>query len=75
MGKQPIAVICFDQPSPQAGPAGISDNIVAAPVRWPASAWDCPRYTGGRYAVIEAQAAAGATIRKEYGLRGYCAPR
>ena len=37
---------------------------------------DCPRYSGGRYAVLEAQAAAdGGTIRKDYRLPGYCRPR
>jgi micrococcal nuclease len=36
---------------------------------------DCPRYSGGRYAAIEAQAAAdGATIRESYRLPGYCRP-
>ena len=37
---------------------------------------DCPRFSGGRYAVVEAQAAAGgATIRKDYRLPGYCRGR
>jgi micrococcal nuclease len=34
---------------------------------------DCPRFSGGRYRVIEAQAAAdGATIGRTYRLPGYC---
>ena len=37
---------------------------------------DCPRFSGGRYAILETQAAAGgATIRKDYRLPGYCRPR
>ena len=37
---------------------------------------DCPRFSGGRYAVVEAQAAAkGATIRRDHRLPGYCRPR
>lgn len=37
---------------------------------------DCPRFSGGRYAVIEAQAAAaGATIQDSYGLPRYCRAR
>jgi micrococcal nuclease len=36
---------------------------------------DCPRFSGGRYHVIEAQAAAdGATIGRTYRLPGYCRP-
>ena len=49
----------------------IAESVVSAGL-----ARDCPRYSGGRYAVIEAQAAAGgATIRKDYPLPGYCRPR
>jgi micrococcal nuclease len=34
---------------------------------------DCPRFSGGRYHVIETQAAAdGATIGRTYRLPGYC---
>jgi endonuclease YncB( thermonuclease family) len=34
---------------------------------------DCPRFSGGRYRVIEAGAAAGgATIGRTYRLPGYC---
>jgi micrococcal nuclease len=37
---------------------------------------DCPRFSGGRYHVIEAQAAAdGATIGRTYWLPGYCQAR
>jgi endonuclease YncB( thermonuclease family) len=37
---------------------------------------DCPRFSGGRYRVIEAGAAKdGATIARTYPLPGYCAPR
>ena len=37
---------------------------------------DCPRFSGGRYAEAERQAAAaGATIRRAYPLPGYCRPR
>ena len=37
---------------------------------------DCPRYSGGRHAEAERQAAAdGATIREVYPLPGYCRPR
>jgi micrococcal nuclease len=37
---------------------------------------DCPRFSGGRYASAERQAAAdGATIRRAYPLPGYCRPR
>ena len=37
---------------------------------------DCPRFSGGRYAEAEHQAAAdGATIRQAYILPGYCRPR
>jgi micrococcal nuclease len=37
---------------------------------------DCPRFSGGRNAVIEAQAAAdGATIRRDYRLPEYCRKR
>jgi micrococcal nuclease len=37
---------------------------------------DCPRFSGGRYAVIEAQAVVeGATIRESYRLPGYCRER
>jgi micrococcal nuclease len=37
---------------------------------------DCPRFSGGRYAVIEAQAAAdGATIQESYRLPAYCRVR
>jgi micrococcal nuclease len=37
---------------------------------------DCPRFSGGRYAVLEAQAATdGATIRETYRLPGYCRRR
>ena len=37
---------------------------------------DRPRYSGGRYALIEGQAAAdGATLRESYRLPGYCRRR
>ena len=37
---------------------------------------DCLRYSGGRYARIEVQAAAdGATIQESYRLPGYCRRR
>ena len=37
---------------------------------------DCPRYSQGRYAEAELQAAAaGATIGEDYPLPGYCQPR
>ena len=37
---------------------------------------DCPRYSRGRYAEAELQAAvAGATIGRAYPLPGYCRPR
>ena len=38
---------------------------------------DCPRYSGGRYAEAERQAAAagGATIGRTNALPGYCRPR
>jgi micrococcal nuclease len=37
---------------------------------------DCPRYSQGRYAEAEVQAAAaGATIGDDYPLPGYCRPR
>jgi micrococcal nuclease len=37
---------------------------------------DCPRFSGGRYAALEAQAATdGATITESYRLPGYCRPR
>ena len=37
---------------------------------------DCPRYSQGRYAEAELQAAAaGATIGRIYTLPGYCRPR
>jgi micrococcal nuclease len=37
---------------------------------------DCPRYSQGRYAEAEGQAAtAGATIGRSYALPGYCRPR
>jgi micrococcal nuclease len=37
---------------------------------------DCPRFSGGRYAQAERQAAAaGATIPRDYTLPGYCLPR
>ena len=37
---------------------------------------DCPRFSGGRFAVAERQTAAdGATIRRAYTLPGYCRPR
>jgi micrococcal nuclease len=37
---------------------------------------DCPRFSGGRYHDVEAQAAAaGATIGQIYHLPGYCLPR
>jgi endonuclease YncB( thermonuclease family) len=37
---------------------------------------DCPRFSGGRYAQAERDAAAnGATIRASYRLPGYCTPR
>jgi micrococcal nuclease len=37
---------------------------------------DCPRYSQGRYAKAEEQAAAaGATIGRSYALPGYCRPR
>jgi hypothetical protein len=39
-------------------------------------AWDCPRFSGGRYAEAELQAAAaGATIGGIYSLPGYCRQR
>ncbi|MGH6916038.1 MAG: thermonuclease family protein, partial [Geminicoccales bacterium] len=49
----------------------IADAMVSAGL-----ARDCPRYSGGRYAVIEAHAAAaGATIAESYELPGYCRQR
>jgi endonuclease YncB( thermonuclease family) len=37
---------------------------------------DCLRFSGGRYRMVEQQAAAeGATIRASYPLPGYCTPR
>jgi hypothetical protein len=37
---------------------------------------DCPRFSQGRYAEAEGQAAAqGATISRVYPLPGYCRPR
>ena len=37
---------------------------------------DCARFSGGRYLAAETQAAAaGATIRTNYPLPGYCKPR
>jgi hypothetical protein len=37
---------------------------------------DCPRFSEGRYAEAERQAAAeGATIGRIYALPGYCRPR
>jgi micrococcal nuclease len=37
---------------------------------------DCPRYSQGRYAETELQAAAaGATIGRSYAPPGYCRPR
>jgi micrococcal nuclease len=37
---------------------------------------DCPRYSQGRYAEAERQAAAaGATIGDDYPMPGYCRPR
>jgi micrococcal nuclease len=37
---------------------------------------DCPRYSGGRHAAAELEAAKqGATIRERYRLPGYCRKR
>ncbi len=50
-------------------------NVEAELVRM-GLARDCPRYSGGRYEEIEAQAVAGgATIEQTYTLPGYCRPR
>jgi micrococcal nuclease len=49
----------------------ISAAMVAAGV-----ARDCPRFSGGRYQQVEAQAAAeGATVGRTYRLPGYCRER
>jgi micrococcal nuclease len=51
--------------------ADIAAEMVASGV-----ARDCPRFSGGRYEQIEAQAAAvGATIGRTYRLPGYCRER
>ena len=49
----------------------IAESLVSAGL-----ARDCPRYSGGRYAVLEAQAAKdGTTVRRGYRLPGYCRQR
>ncbi|GBD42931.1 hypothetical protein HRbin40_00391 [bacterium HR40] len=36
---------------------------------------DCPRFSGGRYAALEAALGTDARIRKEYPLPAYCRPK
>jgi endonuclease YncB( thermonuclease family) len=51
--------------------ADIAAEMVSA-----GAARDCPRFSGGRYQQVEAQAAvAGATIGRTYRLPGYCRAR
>ncbi len=51
------------------------DDLAEALV-WAGFALDCPRFSGGRYADEESEAAeAGATIRETYPLPRYCVPR
>jgi micrococcal nuclease len=54
----------------------LDGNDIAAEMVAAGLARDCPRFSGGRYRDIEAQAAADdATIRQTYELPGYCRER
>ena len=56
-----------------AGNCDLNGTDVAAELVRAGLARDCPRYSGGRYAAAERQAAGrGATIAETYRLPGYC---
>ncbi|HEX5796544.1 MAG TPA: hypothetical protein VFY19_11940 [Geminicoccaceae bacterium] len=59
-----------------AGVCFLEGQDIAAILVQQGLARDCPRFSGGRYAEAERQAAAdGATISGVYPLPGYCRPR